>query len=188
MGEVTKISWCDSTWNPLRGCSRVSEGCRNCYAEKMAARFCGAGQPYEGLATNSAGAHWTGKVELVEKHLLDPLHGQRTVKIESNREGNAMAKVAAVKQQWMRFGERMREWVTLPARWREYKQFLDMHSCWQEEHRALASQIGYVGCHHLEAGVKIARRFMGAEAALKRLADASELELASAGTTVPLKG
>jgi protein gp37 len=74
MGKTTGIEWTDSTWNPLRGCSRVSEGCRNCYAEKMAARFSGPGQPYEGLAVMQNGkAHWTGKVELVEKHLLDPL-------------------------------------------------------------------------------------------------------------------
>jgi protein gp37 len=74
MGVKTGIDWTDSTWNPLRGCSRVSEGCHNCYAEKMAARFCGPGQPYEnvvrvGLLTTL----WNGKVELVEKHLLDPL-------------------------------------------------------------------------------------------------------------------
>jgi protein gp37 len=74
MGAKTEISWTDSTWNPLRGCSRVSEGCRNCYAEKMAARFSGIGQPYEGLAEMvGCKAHWTGKVDLVKKHLLDPL-------------------------------------------------------------------------------------------------------------------
>lgn len=31
----TKISWTDVTWNPTHGCSRVSEGCRNCYAERL---------------------------------------------------------------------------------------------------------------------------------------------------------
>lgn len=74
MGAKTGIEWTDATWNPLRGCSRVSEGCRNCYAEKVAYRFSGEGQPYEGLAVLKNGhASWTGKVELVEKHLLDPL-------------------------------------------------------------------------------------------------------------------
>ena len=74
MGARTGIEWTDATWNPLRGCSRVSEGCRNCYAERQAYRFSGAGQPYEGLAVLKNGhASWTGKVELVEKHLLDPL-------------------------------------------------------------------------------------------------------------------
>jgi protein gp37 len=74
MGAKTGIEWTDATWNPLRGCSRVSEGCRNCYAEKVAYRFSGAGRPYEGLAVLRNGhASWTGKVEFVEKHLPDPL-------------------------------------------------------------------------------------------------------------------
>lgn len=74
MSTTTTIEWTDATWNPIRGCSRVSEGCRNCYAEKVAFRFSGAGQPYEGLAHKVNGhASWTGKVEFVEEHLLDPL-------------------------------------------------------------------------------------------------------------------
>ena len=74
MGAVTGIEWTDATWNPLRGCSRVSEGCRNCYAERDALRWSGPGQPFEGLAVIRNGhASWTGKVELIEKHLLDPL-------------------------------------------------------------------------------------------------------------------
>jgi len=77
--------WCWALWNPLRGCSRVSEGCRNCYAEKMAARFSGPGQPYEGLAVMRNGhAAWTGKVELVEKHLLDPLKWKKPLRIFVN--------------------------------------------------------------------------------------------------------
>lgn len=46
---MTSIEWTDVTWNPVRGCSRVSEGCRNCYAEGVARRFSGPGMPYEGL-------------------------------------------------------------------------------------------------------------------------------------------
>ena len=41
MSAKTSIEWCDSTWNPVRGCSRVSPGCVNCYAERTAARFTG---------------------------------------------------------------------------------------------------------------------------------------------------
>lgn len=37
MGDRTGIAWTDATWNPLRGCSRVSEGCRHCYADLRAA-------------------------------------------------------------------------------------------------------------------------------------------------------
>ena len=47
MSTNTGIEWTQATWNPIRGCSRVSEGCRNCYAEKVANRFKGPGQPYE---------------------------------------------------------------------------------------------------------------------------------------------
>lgn len=35
MSETTNISWCDATWNPWRGCAKVSPGCANCYAEKL---------------------------------------------------------------------------------------------------------------------------------------------------------
>lgn len=35
----TLISWTDETWNPVTGCSRVSEGCRHCYAATLSARF-----------------------------------------------------------------------------------------------------------------------------------------------------
>ncbi len=38
MGEVTKIAWCDHTWNPWRGCQKVSPGCERCYAKAFARR------------------------------------------------------------------------------------------------------------------------------------------------------
>lgn len=79
------IAWTDATWNPIRGCSRVSEGCRFCYAERMAARFTGPGAPYEGLAKQtSAGPRWTGKVRLIEEHLNDPLRWTRPRKVFVN--------------------------------------------------------------------------------------------------------
>lgn len=34
----TKIEWCDETWNPITGCTPISEGCKNCYAKRMTAR------------------------------------------------------------------------------------------------------------------------------------------------------
>jgi protein gp37 len=39
MGEKTKIQWCDHTFNPWRGCVKVSAGCANCYAEAQAKRM-----------------------------------------------------------------------------------------------------------------------------------------------------
>lgn len=38
MGDNTGISWTEATWNPTIGCSRVSAGCDNCYAERQAIR------------------------------------------------------------------------------------------------------------------------------------------------------
>ncbi len=40
MGK-SKIEWTDAVWNPVTGCTKVSEGCRNCYAERMAKRLAG---------------------------------------------------------------------------------------------------------------------------------------------------
>lgn len=77
MGENSKIEWTDATWNPVRGCSRVSEGCRNCYAESVAYRFSGPGQPYEGLvrigADGKSRREWNGTIGFVQEHLSDPL-------------------------------------------------------------------------------------------------------------------
>jgi protein gp37 len=38
MAEDSKIQWCDHTWSPWRGCTKVSAGCKNCYAEKLSHR------------------------------------------------------------------------------------------------------------------------------------------------------
>lgn len=74
MPGATSIQWCYATWNPVRGCSRVSEGCRNCYAERQAARFSDPGQPFHGFVERTAsGPRWTGKVELVREALDWPL-------------------------------------------------------------------------------------------------------------------
>lgn len=95
MGDKTSIGWTDATWNPIRGCSRVSEGCRNCYAERVAARFSveqadpKTGElrdgPFKGFAKMTPdGPRWTGKVGLVEQHLLDPLRWRKKRRIFVN--------------------------------------------------------------------------------------------------------
>lgn len=84
MSQNTAIEWTDATWNPVRGCSRVSQGCVNCYAERQAARFSKAG-PFNGFVTITNGhPAWTGKVELVEKHLTDPLRWKEPRRIFVN--------------------------------------------------------------------------------------------------------
>jgi protein gp37 len=48
MSDRSKIEWTDATWNPVRGCTRISPGCNHCYAETFAERFRGVpGHPYE---------------------------------------------------------------------------------------------------------------------------------------------
>lgn len=101
MAAGSKIEWTDGTWNPVRGCTRVSSGCGGpgphggCYAEIMAARFSNSAEelraewiathPGEqiptfrdqwghGFAEMRGGDHrWTGKVALVESQIDLPL-------------------------------------------------------------------------------------------------------------------
>lgn len=112
---VTSIEWTATlhpdgtvtpgkTWNPIRGCSRVSSGCKNCYAERQALRFVGKvcirhgdrfcetcadselqSGPFAGFVTKVNGhASWTGKVELIESMLDAPLRWKRPCKIFVN--------------------------------------------------------------------------------------------------------
>lgn len=97
MGK-TSIEWTDTTWNPVRGCSRVSEGCRHCYAERIAGRFSGKGQRFEGFAKGKPNDYhgqsgkgrtnwtwrWTGKVELIPSKLDEPLHWRKPRRIFVN--------------------------------------------------------------------------------------------------------
>ncbi|MFC1737609.1 DUF5131 family protein [Planctomycetota bacterium] len=45
MAQISKIEWTESTWNPVTGCTKISIGCKNCYAERMALRLKAAGSP-----------------------------------------------------------------------------------------------------------------------------------------------
>ena len=48
MATKSKIEWTDTTWNPVRGCTKISPGCKHCYASAFAERFRGVpGHPYE---------------------------------------------------------------------------------------------------------------------------------------------
>jgi protein gp37 len=86
MSTNTGIQWTDATWNPIRGCSLVSEGCRNCYAMSVAARFSGEGLPYEGLARRRSNGEpqWTGEVRVIESHMLDPIRWRKPRRIFVN--------------------------------------------------------------------------------------------------------
>lgn len=64
MAEKSKIEWTDTTWNPVRGCTKISPGCKHCYAEAFAERFRNVpNHPYkDGF-----------DLRLVPQKLLDPL-------------------------------------------------------------------------------------------------------------------
>ena len=45
MAQISKIEWTESTWNPVTGCTKISAGCKNCYAQRLALRLKAMGQP-----------------------------------------------------------------------------------------------------------------------------------------------
>jgi protein gp37 len=65
MSAHSSIEWTDATWNPVRGCTKISPGCAHCYAETFAERFRGVpGHPYEqGF-----------DLRLVPEKITEPLH------------------------------------------------------------------------------------------------------------------
>lgn len=79
MGDKTGIIWTDSTWNPLIGCSLKSDGCKHCYAMKVAHRFQGAHEHYKGTTKlTKFGPHWTGVVNQAPLGIIEqPLRWTR---------------------------------------------------------------------------------------------------------------
>ena len=75
MSDNSKIEWTDATWNPVRGCSKISPGCTHCYAETFAERFRGVpGHPFE----------FGFDLRLVPDKLGDPIRWSRPKKIFVN--------------------------------------------------------------------------------------------------------
>jgi protein gp37 len=75
MSDGSAIEWTDATWNPVRGCTKISPGCKHCYAETFAERFRGVpGHPYkQGF-----------DLLLVPEKLLEPLKWSRSRRIFVN--------------------------------------------------------------------------------------------------------
>lgn len=75
MSDNSKIEWTDATWNPVRGCTKISPGCMHCYAETFAERFRGVpGHPFE----------FGFDLRLVPEKLADPIRWSRPKKIFVN--------------------------------------------------------------------------------------------------------
>ena len=125
MSDNTSISWTDASWNPVTGCSRVSSGCANCYAETLSTRFGWTSKPWS--AQNAA-----ENVRLHPERLDQPLRWKRPRKIFVNsmsdlfHEQVPFSFVAAV------FGvmvaaphHRFQVLTKRPARMLEFFQYLD---------------------------------------------------------------
>jgi len=90
MSDGSKISWTNTTWNPILGCDRVSPGCDSCYAitqarirsanpnPKIAAAFAGT------VERTEAGLDWTGRVNLLPERLTQPLRWRKPRRIFVN--------------------------------------------------------------------------------------------------------
>lgn len=76
MASETNISWCDKTFNPWTGCTKVSPGCANCYAETWAKRTgtvkWGAGQPRRRTKTWGDPMKWNREVLQYQKPIVRP--------------------------------------------------------------------------------------------------------------------
>ncbi len=75
MSDNTKIEWTDATWNPVRGCTKITPGCKHCYAETFAERFRGVpGHPYtQGF-----------DLKLIPEKLADPFRWPRPRRVFVN--------------------------------------------------------------------------------------------------------
>lgn len=84
----SSIEWCDITWNVVRGCTRVSPGCVNCYAERLSARNLPGlrspttGEPFAEMT--KGGPRWTGAVEFLPHKLAEPLSWKKSARVFVN--------------------------------------------------------------------------------------------------------
>ncbi len=96
MAFESSIEWTQTTWNPVVGCRKVSEGCRHCYAERMAKRLAAIARSVEargeaaGRTANykrvvDARGRWNGSVVLDDEAVSDPLSWKlpRTIFVNS---------------------------------------------------------------------------------------------------------
>lgn len=94
MATRTSIEWTDMTWSPVIGCTRVSDGCRGCYA--MHGAHIRAHNPnlkiaeaYGGTTLNTGdGVDWTGQVNVVEDRMVEPLRWRNPLKVFVNSQSD----------------------------------------------------------------------------------------------------
>src|SRR6185437_14583692 len=102
MGEVTSIAWCDHTFNPWHGCTKVSPGCDNCYAATFDKRV--------------GGNHWGKGVErrvFADKHWREPLKWNEDAAASRVRRRVFCASMADVMDDEAPAGQRERLWALI---------------------------------------------------------------------------
>jgi protein gp37 len=95
MADNTGIEWADATWNPILGCSKVSEGCRNCYAIRSVRRMSGNPNPKIQAATRDlvmarpdGSLNWTGNINFIADRLDQPTRWAKPRKIFVNSQSD----------------------------------------------------------------------------------------------------
>lgn len=77
----TSIEWAEKVWNPTVGCEKVSQGCKNCYAERMAKRLAAMGNlDYQEVVTPSY-HRWNGHVRCLPERLDEPLKWKKPKRV-----------------------------------------------------------------------------------------------------------
>lgn len=83
---MTKIEWTGTSWNPIVGCSKVSTGCKHCYAERMAKRLVAMGQErYDRVVTDG---RWNGTTDFCANTLAKPLRWRKPRRVFVNSMGD----------------------------------------------------------------------------------------------------
>ena len=134
MGDKSDIRWTDATANVVVGCSRVSDGCRHCYAESLAATRLKHTERYKGLAIVTEGGkpQWTGETRIVTDAIEQVIRWQKPRRIFLTAMGDPFHESLSNEQVAALFGmmaicpqhtfqvltkraERMREWFVWAA-------------------------------------------------------------------------
>jgi protein gp37 len=100
MADGSSIEWTDATWQITTGCSVVSPGCTNCYAQQLAGTRLRHHPAREGLTSDSkAGPVWNGQVRFNEQWLEQPLKWKRPRKIFVSAHGDLFHE--AIPDEWI---------------------------------------------------------------------------------------
>lgn len=144
MSDHSKIEWTDATWNPVRGCTKISPGCKHCYAETFAERFRGvSGHPYEqGF-----------DLRLVPDKLLEPLKWSKPKMVFVNSMSDLFQD--GVDDDYIEFCVR----VMVAAHWHTF-QVLTKRS--ERMRDLLQTKLQFAaGCEHIWWGVSVENRKHG---------------------------